>query len=112
MSERQSTIERARARDAGIRRLRRLTVAGVAAATALAGLFSGLAAKAVPGRTTPTTGTGTQASSTTTTTTLPAASDPIVPATGSGSSSGSTPQAPAQTPSTTQAPPVVSSGGS
>jgi hypothetical protein len=47
------------ARDIGLRRLRRLTLVAAAAATALTGVFAGLAARAVPGRKTaaaPTTG--------------------------------------------------------
>jgi len=39
-----------RARDAALRRLRRLTAATVAGATALAGVFAGLAASSLPGR--------------------------------------------------------------
>jgi hypothetical protein len=39
-----------RARDAALRRLHRLTVLAVAGATALAGVFAGLAAGSVPGR--------------------------------------------------------------
>jgi hypothetical protein len=40
----------ARIRDAALRRLQRLTALAVAAATALAGIFAGLAAGSVPGR--------------------------------------------------------------
>ncbi|HSP71833.1 MAG TPA: hypothetical protein VLN26_05640, partial [Gaiellaceae bacterium] len=73
MTQPDSRIERARARDAARRRLQRLTFATVAGATALAGLFAGIAAKAVPGRKTVTTTSTKTTASAPRTATIPAA---------------------------------------
>jgi hypothetical protein len=112
MTHPDSRSERVRARDAARRRLRRLTFAAVAGATALVGLFAGIAAKAVPGRKTVTTPT--KAATTSRTATIPAAPAPIVPVEGgdSGAAAPSAPAAPSQAPVQSAAPPVVSSGGS
>lgn len=120
-------LARAHARDAAMQRMRRLTFAAVAGATALAALFSGLVAKAVPGRktaATPTARTARKATAATKTTTrttkIAPAPAPIVPVGGGGDGSQSqsqsqpqqTPAAPAQAPVQSYAPPVASSGGS
>ena len=115
MTQPDSRLDRARARDAARRRLQRLTFATVAGATALVGLFAGIAAKAVPGRKTVATPPKTTASAPRTAT-IPAAPAPIVPVEGGGSAaaapSASAPAAPSQAPAQSVAPPVVSSGGS
>lgn len=114
MTQPDSRLDRARARDAARRRLRRLTFATVAGATALVGLFAGIAAKAVPGRKTVATPTKKTTASAPRTATIPAAPAPIVPVEGGGSPAAapSAPAAPSQAPVQSVAPPVVSSGGS
>jgi hypothetical protein len=93
------------ARDAALRRLRRLTAVALAGAGALAALFAGLAAKAFPGR------------STATVHRTPARSAPAVPPRAVAtppplvSAGGAAPAPPAQAPAPTPAPPVVVSGG-
>lgn len=102
-----------RARDDGLRRLRRLTLGATATAGALAVAFAGLAEKAFPGR----------SSHARTTTRLVHAAKPRVAADPAQTapplvSVGSQQQAPAQAqpqqaaPTPTAAPPVVVSGGS
>ncbi len=93
---------RSRARDAGLRRLKRITKGVLLGATALAGVFAGIAAHSVPGHaarravvrtTTRTVRTTTQAATTAT----PAATETFTPP---------------PPPVTTEVAPVVSSGGS
>jgi hypothetical protein len=85
-------------REGALRRLRTTTRFLVVAATALAGVFAGLAAQKATARKSP---TGTPARSTTKRSTVPAPP-----------SLGAAPAAPAQVPDATSSPPVVSSGGS
>jgi hypothetical protein len=114
-----------RARDAALLRLRRLTAATVAGATALAGVFAGLAASSLPGRKggrvaqrppislrlpqahravrLPRATTHVAASVTAATTPAPATPAP---------SSTAAPAPPPAAPAPTPAPPVVVSGGS
>lgn len=117
-----SRLARAHARDTAMQRMRRLTFAAVAGATALAALFSGLVAKAVPGRKTvkaPTTRTAKKTTAATTTARIAPAPAPIVPVGGGGDGSQSPSQSQAQQPAPPAAPPVqaysppvASSGGS
>jgi hypothetical protein len=111
------------ARDAALRRLRRLTIAATAIGTALAGAFAGLAANAVPGRSgtggasPPSAGGGGElrlpAQARTRHAPAPATTqsrsdDAPAPTTTQAPAPPAAPPAPAPTP----APPVVVSGGS
>ena len=95
---------RIRERDAGLRRLRRATALGLAAAGALSVAFGELAAHAFAGRSSTTT-TGLTA----TTTAKPATATP--PPLVSAGSAAQAPAAAAQAPTQSQAPPVAVSGG-
>ena len=107
-----------RARDAALRRLRRLTAAAAAGATALAGVFASLAASSLPGRK-----GGGVALRTPISLRLPQAHRAVRPArktahTKSAAaatpvpSSTASPAPPPAPPAPTPAPPVVVSGGS
>ena len=115
MDEHTIRAARATARDAGVARLRSLTFASVAGATALTGLFAGVVAKAVPGRKTVTTPARTAKTAHRTTAAAKPAPAPMpapVPVQSQAPPPPS-PTAPAQAPSSVQsAPPVVVSGGS
>jgi hypothetical protein len=103
-----------RARDAGLARLRRLTLALGVGAGALVAVVSGLAAKAFPGRhpARPTVRPTAAASSARTRPgKVREAPPPLVPV-DQGSSAAAAPSAPPSPPAPTQAPPVVVSGGS
>jgi hypothetical protein len=106
-----SRLRSARARDGGLRRLRRLTIASTAVATALTGAFAGLGAASLPGRTVsgaapttrprPVAHRARRAEAPAPTPTLPA----------EGASEAPAPP-PAPAPVASSAPPVVVSGGS
>lgn len=120
MNRPDSRLARAQARDGAMRRMRHLTFGAVAGATALAALFSGLVAKAVPGRKTVAQTTARKAAATTKrTTAIKPAPAPIVPVQGGASQPSQSqsqpapaPAPPAQAPAPSYAPPVVASGGS
>lgn len=100
---------RIRARDAALRRLRRLTTATVAVAGVLGFAFSGLAAKAFPGRSPHAAPRARVARRARVVRRRPAQSPPALVAVDSPSQ----PQpAPAPAPAPTPAPPVAVSGGS
>lgn len=108
MNDRHSTQRAALARDAALRRLRRLTGALIAGAVALSGVFAGVAASSThprkvvrrPRR---------EARAVTTTPPLPP--EPSAPASAAPAQSAA-PAPPAQAPVPTPEPPVVVSGGS
>ncbi len=102
---RQGVDPRIRERDAGLRRLRRATALGLAAAGALSVVFGELAANAFSGRSSTTTTTGVAA--TTTATSATATPPPLVSAGSAAQAAASAAQAPTQS----QAPPVAVSGG-
>jgi hypothetical protein len=96
---------RIRGRDAGLRRLRRATALGLAAAGALSVVFGELAAKAFSGRSSTTTTVVTATTAATSTTATP---PPLVSA---GSAARAAAASAAQAPTKSQAPPVAVSGG-
>ena len=97
---------RIRERDAGLRRLRRATALGLAAAGALSVAFGDLAAQAFHGRSGATKAGATVQTSVTTTRTV-ATPPPLVSAGSAAQAAAAAAQAPVQT----QAPPVAVSGG-
>jgi hypothetical protein len=97
------TIKRATlARDAALRRLRRLTGVLIGGAVALSGLFAGVAASSTH---TPKAVPPPRPETRSVTRTPPLPPEPSAPA-------SATPTPPPQAPAATQQPPVVSSGGS
>ncbi len=103
---RQSVDTRIRERDAALRRLRRVTALGLAAAGALSVAFGELAANAFSGRSSTTT-TAVTTTTKTTATQATATPPPLVSAGSDAQSAASAAQAPTQS----QAPPVAVSGG-
>lgn len=93
-------------RDAGLRRLRRATALGLAAAGALSVVFGDLAAHAFHGRSGSTKAGATVATSVTTARTV-ATAPPLLSAGSAAQAAAAAAQAPVQT----QAPPVAVSGG-
>jgi hypothetical protein len=108
MSEDQDLRGRLAERDRGLARLRRTTRWLTVGATALAGVFAGLAAEKASGHKPVAKATTAQAASTAQAT-VPA--PPSLPSAGSAQVTPSAP-APAQAPVQSSAPPVAASGGS
>jgi hypothetical protein len=109
MTDRHSTQRAALARDAALRRLRRLTGTLIAGAVALSGVFAGVAASSTHTQKRAVRRPLREARSVTTTPPLPP--EPSAPASAAPAQSVA-PTPPAQAPAPTPEPPVVVSGGS
>jgi hypothetical protein len=99
-------------RDAGVRRLRRLTATSAAGAGVLALVFAGLAAKAFPGRGSHTTARTVTRSARVPASRRPSQSPPPLVSIGSSGQSASPPAPAPSAPAPTSAAPTVVSGGS
>lgn len=109
MTDRDSTERAALARDAALRRLRRLTGALIAGAMALSGVFAGVAASST--HTPKKTVRRPQRETRSVVTTPPLPPEPSAPESAAPSQSAA-PAPPAEAPAPTPEPPVVVSGGS
>jgi len=110
MSHAHSTQRAVLARDAALRRLRRLTGGMIAGAVALTGIFAGVAASSTHPRKLVRAGARPRVRRAVSTPPLPPV--PAAPASASAPPPAATPAPPAQAPTPVQAPPVVVSGGS